>query len=551
MYKVLIADDEMIVRVGLKSFIEWEQIGFTLCGEAGNGEEALALCEQLAPDVVLTDIRMPKMDGIAFIEQALKRWPDLKIVVLSCVNEFDVLQQAFRLGVNDYFLKLSFNPENLIGILEKVGKELDQLRAAGKGAAEPAVQAEEPLQPEQAVLKEHFYRIAVRDKHQTLKLGGRLKLRIAPGEHIAMSIRGDRPYRLDKNDPKLRGHLLKYSVINIVEEVLGREVATDVVELDEDEYLAVCAVGDGWNNESTFLLAKEIQHSLLRFLNYSVSIGIGERMNMFQHFYAGYSQSASALEQKFYHGHGSIQFYPDSNPAGDDAAADNRLGPLSAMLDEKAMAADLDSFAFEKVRITVLECIESIKTAGAWPAEDVKSYFTEWVIPWLRMYKSYDGSAKESHDRSVSPFEQIHSLETLEDMRNWYIDYTIRMEELIRQLSKGLRSREEIEKAKRYVERHYADEISIVDVAQHIGLNSTYFSHLFKKETGEGFSEFLTHYRLTKAQLLLRDSSKNITEISEEVGYNDVAYFRKIFRGQLQMTPSEYRAQFTRHGSAI
>lgn len=535
MYKVLIVDDEMIVRVGLKSFIEWKTYGFTLCGEANNGDEALALCEQLRPHLVLTDIRMPKRDGISFIDQALKRWPGLKIIVLSCVNEFDVLQQALRYGVKDYFLKLSFNPEHLIGILERIREELDQQPASERAA----MLAQEAPYPEQAVLKENFYRIAVRDKHQSLKLEPSIKLQICKGEHIVMLIRGDHPYSRQKSAPKLLGHLLKYSVINIVEEVLVRETPTDAVELNEDCYLVVFNVHDDWNQETSLLLAKEIQQSFLRFLNYSVSIGISKPMNGFCNFYTCYSQSITALEQKFYRGHGLIHFYDDNQ-----AIREPKSALLPSLVKENEIADNLETFSFEKVRSNVLSCLEQVRSDGVWPSGEFKAAFIGWVIPWLQLYKKYGAAVKDAPMQPVSPFEEIHELETLDDLQNWYLDFTIHLEEMIRQAFKGVRERDEIQKAKRYIETNYFRDISIVDVAAHIGLNSTYFSHLFKKENGQGFTDYLTRHRLMEAQRLLKETAKTISEISEEVGYNDVTYFRKIFRQQLQMTPSEYRAQF-------
>ncbi|MCM3745912.1 AraC family transcriptional regulator [Paenibacillus pasadenensis] len=391
--------------------------------------------------------------------------------------------------------------------------------------------------PEQAVLKENFYRIAVRDKHQWLKAESSVKLRICRGNQLIMIIRGDRPYSKPSNAPKLCGHLLKVSVINIVEEVLSGAALADAVELEEDGFLAVLNVNDTWIRETVLLLAKRIQQSLLWFLNYSVSIGISNQMNCFAQFYTCYSQSIAALEQKFYRGPGCVHFYANDQ---------NQLAAKSALLvKENEISAELETFAFEKVRSNVIACIERIKSDEACPPGEFKAAFIGWVLPWLQLYKKYGASQKKAPLQPFSPFEQIHELETLDDFLSWYGDFTHHLEKLIRQGFKGLRTRDEIKKAKRYIAAHYAQDISIREVAGQIGLNSAYFSHLFKKEIGQGFTEFLTRHRLTEAQRLLRETAKPIGEISDEVGYNDVTYFRKLFRQQLQMTPSEYRAQFT------
>lgn len=535
MYKVLIVDDEMIVRVGLKSIIHWEEHGFFIAGEANNGEEALSLCESLQPDLLLTDIKMPKMDGLALIKECSERWKSMKIVVLSAWNEFEFLQQAMRFGVKDYFLKLSFNPDDLTGILGRLKAALDEERGS-REAAEWLAGGKSAIS---TALKEQFFRIAVRDRLNVLKPDPAMSLQTGAEPNQALfCIGGDRPYAREERSPKLQGHLLKYAVVNIIEEVLGRELRADVVELEEERFLAVVDLPAPERMELLPVLAAEIQQSLIRFLNYSVSMGISGCGDSYRDFYGLYRQCELAFGEKFYAGHRSVTRYSPQPPQ----PAEGAWHPVSIQ-EEQEMNEDLELFRFETVRERSVHWVRQARKEKIWRPDTFKNWLAELVHPWYRLLKRYGGTAEDPALPERSPSYRLKDVETADDLERWLIDYTIEMEELIRELSKGQRSREEIGRARQYVDKHYADDLSVVDVAKHIGLNATYFSHLFKKEAGEGFSEYLTRVRLSQAQRLLKDSAKPVSEIAEEVGYRDVSYFRRIFRQQLAVTPTEYRAR--------
>jgi two-component system response regulator YesN len=200
MYKVLIIDDELIVRVGLKSIVDWESHGFVVVGEASNGEEALTLCEALQPDLILTDIKMPKMDGLTFVKEATERWSHLKIIILSAWNEFELLQQAIRYGVKDYVMKMSFNPEELATILLRMRTQLDQQHLAHSG--QRLIQSN--LANVGLALKESFFRRALRDQLLILKHDPDVPLKTGRTANQAIYIIGaDRSLTRTVQSPKL------------------------------------------------------------------------------------------------------------------------------------------------------------------------------------------------------------------------------------------------------------------------------------------------------------------------------------------------------------
>ena len=125
MKKILIADDEFLVRLGLKTTIDWEQHGFIIVGEAKNGKEALELFEQSDPDILLTDIRMPVMDGLEVIQTVKQKKRSLKCVILTHYDDFNYAKEAIKLGASDYILKSDLNSDNLFSILNRISNEID------------------------------------------------------------------------------------------------------------------------------------------------------------------------------------------------------------------------------------------------------------------------------------------------------------------------------------------------------------------------------------------------------------------------------------------
>ena len=130
MIKVLIVDDEILIRVGIKSCINWESNGYEIIGLAADGNQALEIIKSQMPDIVLTDIKMPNLDGLELIEEIKKQYPNIRIIVLSCYNEFDFIRTAMKLGADDYILKLSMEPQDLLKVLNNTKKEIEKNQKA-------------------------------------------------------------------------------------------------------------------------------------------------------------------------------------------------------------------------------------------------------------------------------------------------------------------------------------------------------------------------------------------------------------------------------------
>lgn len=524
MYKVVVVDDEMVVRVGLKSFVDWESLGYIYAGEAGNGIDALALCRKIKPDVVLADIRMPKMDGIEFLKQLLSEQPKVKIIILSCIDEFDTLQDAVKLGIMDYFLKLSFSPEQLVVILNKFRIELGRGEENGTGADKP--DSERDI----ITARENYYKSLVAG--QVNKVPIPTDKRISAFNEKAFMLLFSKDQRYEGHSELLHGASRKMTIINLITEILTREFKCDVVEIEPDLFMAICENKAIYNFNAIYTNAYEIQNSLIRMMNYSVSVAVSLCADCRDNFYVACCQCKRALRQKFYEGHKSIIFYNEKMEQESDCSAPS--GHI-----ENKIQNWLDYFEFEKARQIVLELLDQIMIDRKWDPDDFRNYFPEIIEPWYKTYKRFHDGLPDKE--ITNPYTHMEHWETIEDLRGWFDDYDKKIELFVNEKLKLAKVRPEIEQAKKYIEDHYNKDINVNLVANLIGFNSSYFSHLFKKETGQGFSDYLMKVRLTKALNHLKETSYNINQISEMVGYNDVVYFRKQFRQLYHKSPSKFR----------
>lgn len=526
LYKVVIVDDEMIVRIGMKSIIRWEDENFTIVGDASNGLEALEVCRATQPDVVLTDIKMPKMDGLTLIEHLRKEMPNTHIVILSCLDEFDVLQHAIRLGVKDYFLKLTLDGEQLKGLMRRLSQELSLLNHTNKGAALPSssdidgtVQAEYRqllmLQTEQL----EFPQASNLHGHQQQPLQMVLFLK---------------DYR--KDDPDVAdGKLRRTSVWNLMREEMGHRFVFDLVDTGDAQLLLVKAQKEQANHE-LIETVQRMQSNLLRMVKYSTSVAICTAENCQSHFYSEYQQCMQIANVRFFSGQGVFQHYERLLPAPEN--------DLSALWQDEELSIEnaLEYLDFDSAFNILKDVFPQLKKLnGKVSATALLHRLSDLMAPWYTLYKQFRHSLLEAAPTLKNCNRELDVLETLQDAIHWAENYVSVAEQLCTQAMRLGRTRHEIEQAKQYVEQHYALPITGKDVAESIGFNPSYFSHLYKKETGEGFTEYLTKLRISKAKVLLLETTLSINTIGERVGYSDPAYFRKQFRELYGMSPSEFR----------
>ncbi|MDF2653127.1 MAG: response regulator, partial [Paenibacillus sp.] len=299
--RVLIVDDEILVRVGLKTIIPWDKYGFELVGEASDGQEAIEMMERIPCDIVLTDIRMPRVDGLELIKLVKRRWPYTKCIILSSHSDFEYVQKALRIGAVDYLLKLTMEPQELVEKLLRIEKEI--IRDLDKES--------ENMQLKSKAMR---YSIEVKEKRvRDILLKQCSKKEIAevweefnlPSMKEAIVVAN---IQIDHYDQVLEENkfqserLLNYTVANILSEILKKHDGGELVAVDHGVF---SVIKEGMNYE----MLGEMIRAVGSFIKLSITVGVSEPLDLIQGLNKAYQQADVALSYKFYEGCGQILSY--------------------------------------------------------------------------------------------------------------------------------------------------------------------------------------------------------------------------------------------------
>lgn len=534
MIKVLIVDDEHLVRIGLRMSIDWQENGFELLDEASNGKMALEIIEDKKPDIVITDIKMPGMDGIELIKKIREGNSLIKFIVLSGYNDFELVREAMKLGAVDYLLKLSLKPENLLEILKKVKEAIENENKKN----EDSIHISRSININIDYIKDEFFKRIFSNGVQNAdelysEFGKCLKVRDSTLTVILAAI----------DFVSLQNILGKYkdkeqfktSLRNVIKEYLGGFADNEVVNINPKEYALII------NIKNDHKMIERICTGLNEMINLVFSIrmrfGISCECNGFNEIDRGYAEARLAAEQAFYIPSRTIAFC--MNKEGEL----NRNLPLDELNERigKIYKA-LGSLNEESIEYEVRSFFFMIAQYQPMPVQKVIEIMEEIVFNTAQILRSSNITWKDVSEKYRSIFYVLSDMDSIAFAEE-YMTSALKaaMSSIASAGSKT--DREEIKKVIRFLENNYKKNISLGTVAELVNLNEAYLSYVFSKEMGKTFTDYLTEVRIEKAKEYLKTSNLKVYEISEEVGYNDEHYFNKVFRKTTGKTPLEYRRE--------
>ena len=522
LYKVFFVEDEIVTREGIRDHVDWQAHGFEFCGEASDGELALPLLQTVKPDVLITDIRMPFMDGLQLSQIVRDRLPATKIIILSGHDEFEYAQKAIKLGVSEYLLK-PVSVQDLHNVLRKVASELEQERGDQQALQRLRAQVEE----NQAALRERFL------------------LKLVTG--AASSAEAMEQSQLLGIDLIARCYLV----------VLIRVEPSDSSEpFDYPRYQQVQQLISGLveNNPDVFLLRNDLQELLLVLKGNSPENLREERDLLLDRMRQEVRPARCELIAASGTPQGRIteicRSFVEATEAM-QAVAPPRKGAFSSPFD-KAELLKVDRSAVENyLRLGTADSFDAffetwIRPLGesALRSSTVKSYiFTDIVLATSRFVDELGGNVGQVVPELDNIETVSASIETIEQLRERARNLlaaalAFRDSRVIRQYA-GV-----IKQAQEYIDSHYMDaNLALNDVATQVILSACHFSAVFSQETGQTFKEYLTEIRIKKAKELLRTTPLKAFEICYQVGYNDPHYFSHVFHKNTGLTPTEFRLQ--------
>lgn len=525
MYRFLIIDDEPVVREGIAETIDWKHHGFELVGTARDGREGLEAIETLRPDVVLTDICMPFVDGLELAGAIADDYPATKTILLTGYDEFEYAQEAVKLKVSDFILK-PITPEELRQVLSRLRDQLDAEAARRRQLDRLQEQLTESL----PLLRERFLNRLIKGEASADEIDRRLSLLelSLPGPvYIAVLCNTDNAEEEDDI-----GRLAVERLVAEVAEDCGAGVSFST---PRDEVAVLLSAKSSEAALSRALECSEvIAERSSRELSRTVSIGTGDPVSSRERIRESYQHARIALEQRLLVGPNTIitaeQVRGGSEDTGPDVHADARDRFVRAL---RGGAADEARDALDQI----LSCFPPGRDDAA-PCRVLVNRLLGDVLDVLEsLGVDYHGVAGLGED----PFRALSRLDGPGDIRRWFLGLESSARELL-----ARRRREHSEwkalEAEEYIRAHYMDpDISVQGICTALAISKSYLSSIFKAHTGMTVVEYLTSIRTEAAKGLLAGDTLKSYEVAARVGFKDAHYFSLTFKKQTGVSPTEYR----------
>jgi two-component system response regulator YesN len=517
---VLIADDEHLVRKGIR-FLLSQQPDFRVVAEATNGLEAVELTGQHCPQIILMDIRMPGLDGLAALEKIRSLDPSVKTVILSGYSDFAYAQKALKLGASDYMLKPTDLPELL-----KVLTRLKEVIYQEEEEKLEKVKRQTQLSYGICAFMEQFYWQLLGDEFLPGELAEKMRiLEIKEKEAAVLLVGMDNCYQLKIANSKEQYLELCSKIKLLLQDFLGNELVQKppVLQTEEGYFIIIYFLS---NLTEVLQFAIKLKDWLKEKTGESFSVAIGPEQSLIS-LSVSYHSAVSRLKQRLILGR-------DIVIADDLNNQDMEVRYPVEMEKELARAVRFGDQAQAR------KCLDYIFDRVASTGKFNPDSWWQLCFDLLEMgYKI----AQELHiTQSVSMLEkgkEISILTTEADIRIWISNF---LDEIIQKIKDtDFQPSLAVRKAFSYIDEHFAEELSLTSVASHIGLSPNYLSQVFKQSTGKTFLEHLIGRRVEEAKKLLKQGDLNVSEISFRIGYDNPRYFSQVFHKQEGVTPSEYR----------
>ncbi|MBR6159249.1 MAG: response regulator [Lachnospiraceae bacterium] len=527
LYKVILVDDEEEVREAIRKRINWEEIGFTVAGTAENGEEARELAEACEPDVIMTDIQMPFMDGLTLIKKIKEKIPDLRSVIFSGYDDFEYAKEAIRLEAEEYILK-PVDAEELRSIFSRIKDRLDEQIKQRRNVELLSKYYEDsrPMMKEQLIIgllegRELQFDLERYQRDYDLKIEAAFycagAFRVTP-----MS---DESENLNKN---LMAVSLKQIVVERFKDVLPVEV---LVYLD-----TVCVLARLSDTRQYRVFVNEMDKICKvahKALNANVSAGIGRTYGNAESIHASFLEAKDAFHYRIFVGENQALCINDVDPTStiEDYVSEKQIRHIMRQVKVGTK---------ESIEKEIREFIDKLKRSNI-NLSQLQVFYAEFMVELMRLCRGHVISISETGFGNVNTNEELAGFSSMDEFADRLIELSSILWEKI-SAGRMDTTKKLGEDAKQYIADHYSEStLSVDEICSHLGVGTSYFSSVFKKETGVSFVTYLTEVRMNEAQRLLDTTDEKSYIIAGMVGYEEPNYFSYVFKKHFGISPSKYR----------
>lgn len=521
MYSVFLVDDEPIVLEGIRSKIDWESNGFSFAGEATDGEIALSMIHELKPDILITDIKMPFMDGLELAATVKKIQPWTKIIILSGHDEFDYAKKAISIGIEDYLLK-PFTSEDVINSLQKVAKQIDKERTQLSDISK----MKEELKSQEKLLQKEFLINLIHgsaDMSNIMQKCQELDLNLYSRYYKILISKIESKTQNVQNQQEACSLLNSYS-----------SSWEQTVSFFHHSNLLVCILKSLTQNEleeNVYRIAETIEHIATQNEDCTVVTTIGKTVDHLSLINDSYEDAKKILEMSKYENQSRII-------SSDDIQNSNDLVELK---DNDPLVDRLKYATKNDISSIIDESMQLIKNNAGQFSIFASYVLVDLIFDVSKLIENLGGDIKQ-----LKP--ELLQTSFIDDVVKDESKFKSRLEEILEFAVEYRDSKisgkygDIILRAKKYIDENYADQnTTLTTVSDAVCMSPNHFSTIFSQECNTTFIEYLTNVRIENAKRLLRDTDMKGYDIAYECGFSDPHYFSYIFKKNTGLSPREYK----------
>jgi len=528
MYKVLIVDDELLVRIGLKTMIDWNELGFSVVGEAANAENGYLQYEKLKPDLIFVDIKMPKKNGLWLAETIRKVDSKVKIVMLTCLDDFSYVREALQKGADDYVLKSEIENDELSIIIKDIKKKLDE--TIDRSNRE---KVEDKLSIKKSIMGEMINAEFSLDENLYAKFEDiNINVKNTKNSFFIASIGYNDIERLKKNDAIKR---VSTATLNIITTHL-EDRGIEFIYKDSLRSFIFFISQSGLNKKELCSIFDLVCTGVKQYFGITLRVIFNMPFNGVDDLKTKHDE---IIRKDI------VGFYIDRNESSIILADELEFGQINVLNYSEKYNSDLITCIGEGDVDSLNKKLDKINEEFLQHQvnpESVKAFFCNLLVDIIKRYSKFFDDNETNY---IYYYNIVMELNHIQDVINVVKQVVLSVNDyVLTQRSGGTKLI--VNKAISFIDDNYGNNISLEDVADNLIISKYYLSSVFKKETGINMSFYINKVRIEKAKQLMRTSNAKIKEIYDVVGFSNQQYFSKVFKKISGQTIMEYKEELKR-----
>ena len=531
LYNVLLVDDEADVLQAMKKKIDWAALGFCLAGTAENGQEALEMAEQLHIDVVMTDIKMPYMDGLTLCKNLKQSYRNMKVIIYSGFDDFEFAREAVHLEAEEYLLK-PISAGDMEAAFSKVRKKLDQEydEYRNLNRLSEYYRKSLPAMREQLVMGILEGRIAGERARAMMET---YEICLDSPFYVVAALYMDVNPREEQPQP---AQLFTLSLKDMVQDYLKnrtRFFSTAFL----DQVIVIFMLDEREEIDQVLYHLDQICKMGFHVLKSSVTAAVGQICANTDALHTSYEEAVNAMEYRSILGSGQVLYINDIEPCSEE-----NILVTEHEFQNLVHAVKLGNR--DETNAAIAQIMDSIRKEPISPGQ-YQLLFMELLSELMKIGRAYKLHPNQIFGEHAGSWQELYRMVTVDELEGWLQEVCTNLRHVLRHERRDSAARL-TEQAKAYIEDHYKEsDLSADSLCRCLNVSAAYFSTIFKREVGMSFVAYLTKIRLEHALELLRTTEDKTYIIASRVGYMEPNYFSYVFKKQYGISPSKYRAEMS------